>query len=209
LKFSLNNIDSIIFDLGGVLLNLDPQKTFDSFAEITGLSNSELIEHGNDPLFKQFERGEISSQKFRDGLNRLFQLHIENSVIDHAWNAMLLDIPKNRIDMIGGLQVNYKTFVLSNTNEIHSTAFDKIVGEATGGRKIQEYFSKIYYSHKVGMRKPEPEIFEMLIDENKLNRSKTLFIDDTLEHIKSANRLGLQTWHLTNQEELYTVFGNG
>ncbi len=209
MKFSLNTIDAIIFDLGGVVLNLNPQKTFDSFAEITGLSNSELTEYENNPLFQQFERGEISSHKFRDGLNNLFQIKIDNQVIDDAWNAMLLDLPNKRLDLIGSLKKKYKTYVLSNTNEIHIAAFDKIVSQTSGGNKIQDYFLEVYYSHKVGMRKPDAEIFEMVIKKNALIPSKTLFIDDTLEHIQSANQLGLQTWHLTNQEELFTVFGNG
>ncbi len=209
MKFTLNTIDAIIFDLGGVVLNLDPEKTFDVFAQITGLSHSELEKKGENKLFKQFEKGEISSVKFRNGLNDLFSINIENNVIDDAWNAMLLDLPMDRLNMIGSLQKKYKTFVLSNTNEIHIEAFDKTVNQVTGGHRIQEYFAQVYYSHKVGMRKPDTEIFEMVIAKNNLDSSKTLFIDDTLEHIESASKLGLQTWHLTNQEELFTVFGNG
>lgn len=209
MKFSLNTIDAIIFDLGGVVLNLDPEKTVNAFADITGLSQSELVEMGNNEFFKQFERGEISSSQFRNNLNELFNLDIENQVIDNAWNAMLLDIPIERLNLIGSLQNKYKTYVLSNTNEIHIESFNKTVNKVTGGHRIQEYFEDVYYSYMLGMRKPDTEIFELVITKNNLNRSKTLFIDDTLEHINSAKQLGLQTWYLTNQEELFTAFGNG
>lgn len=209
MKFSLNNIDAIIFDLGGVILNLDPQQTFESFASITGFSQQELLVYGKNDIFKQYEKGEITSAAFRIGLGELFEIDIANETIDDAWNAMLLDLPVDRLDMIGRLRSNFKTFVLSNTNEIHIAAFDEIVTKATNGNCIADYFNEVYYSHKVGMRKPDVEIFEMVLGRNSLNKSKTLFIDDTLEHIESAKSLGLQTWHLTNQEELFTVFDNG
>ncbi len=208
-KFALNNIETIIFDLGGVVLNLDPQKTFDAFAAITGLTQKELIEAGEKAAFKQYEKGEISSQDFRLALKNIFNKDIQDQEIDDAWNAMLLDLPKDRLDLIGSLKQKYKTYVLSNTNEIHIAAFDKIVYKTSGGNKIQDYFLEVYYSHKVGMRKPDAEIFEMVIEKNFLHASKTLFIDDTLEHIESAKKVGLQTWHLTNQEELFSIFGNG
>lgn len=209
MKFSLNNIDAIIFDLGGVILNLDPQKTFDSLASITGFSQLELVEYGKNDIFKQYEKGEITSAEFRIGLGKLFKIDVANETIDDAWNAMLLDLPVNRLEMIGRLRSSFKTFVLSNTNEIHIAAIDEIVTNATNGNCIANYFNEVYFSHKVGMRKPETEIFEMVLSRNSLDKSKTLFIDDTLEHIKSAKKLGLQTWHLTNQEELFTAFDNG
>ena len=208
-KFRLNSIEAIIFDLGGVVLNLDPQKTFDAFEKLTGLSQGELVEAIKHPAFNQYEKGEISSDNFRGSLKRAFGFNIKDDLIDKAWNAMLLDLPLNRLEMIGQLRPKLKTFVLSNTNEIHIETFDAIVSEVTSGKKIQEYFDTVYYSHKVRMRKPDAEIFEMVIQKNALDPSTTLFIDDTLEHIESAKKLGLQTWHLINQEELFTAFGNG
>ena len=121
---------------------------------------------------------------------------------------MLLDLPLNRIEMIGALKSHYNTYVLSNTNEIHIEAFDEIVNNATSGKHITDYFHEVYYSHIVKMRKPDAEIFEMVIHNHSLDPSTTLFIDDTLEHIESAQKLGLQTWHLTDQKELLTAFKN-
>jgi len=207
-KLLPNNIDTIIFDLGGVILNLDPKKTIAAFASITDLSAEQLLEHSQKPVFKQYEKGKISSIEFRNGLKKIFDVNVNDSVLDKAWNAMLLDLPLDRLEMIGRLRPKLNTFVLSNTNEIHISAFDKIVAEATSGKKIQKYFDTVYYSHKVGMRKPDAEIFEMVVEKNGLEMSNTLFIDDTLEHIESAKKLGLQTWHLTNQEELFTVLGD-
>jgi len=208
-KLLPNNIDTIIFDLGGVILNLDPQKTIEAFANITGLSAEQLLEHSQEPVFKQYEKGEVSSDEFRNGLKEIFHVNVKDSVLDNAWNAMLLDLPLDRLEMIGRLRPKLKTFVLSNTNEIHIAAFDEIVTQATSGKIIQDYFDTVYYSHKVGMRKPSREIFEMVVNKNGLEKSNTLFIDDTLEHIETAKKIGLHTWHLTNQDELFTVLTNG
>lgn len=208
-KFSSDNVNSIIFDLGGVVLNLNPQNTIDAFIKITDLSQDELLAHRSDDVFISFEKGKISPFEFRLGLRNLFNVDVSDNVLDVAWNAMLLDLPMNRLEMIGNLRSNYKTFVLSNTNEIHIAAFDGIVHKTTGGNHIENYFDKVYYSHKVNMRKPDTEIFEMVINNNSLDPTATLFIDDTLEHIESARLLGLQTWHLTNQEELFSAFDNG
>ncbi len=209
MKFLPAHIKAIIFDLGGVILNLNPQKTLEAFALITGLSSDTLLAYASNDVFRNYEKGKTTSFEFRNGLRKLFQMHISDAELDIAWNAMLLELPLARLEMIGKLQKNYKTYILSNTNEIHIKAFDEIVDEATAGKPINHYFNTVYYSHKVGMRKPNAEIFNMVLIENDLEPSSTLFIDDTLEHIESAKKLGLQTWHLTNQEELFTVFGNG
>ena len=208
MKFILNNINAIIFDLGGVVLNLNPQNTLNHFAKITNFSEQKMQEISEYPLFRLYEKGEISSDEFRSELKTIFGGDIDDSSIDMAWNAMLLDIPIIRLELISSLRPTFKTYVLSNTNEIHISAFDEIVEGVTGGNRIDSYFDNIYYSCKIGMRKPDPEIFELVLKDNNLNRENTLFIDDTLEHIESAKKLGLQTWHLTNQEELFTVFGN-
>lgn len=207
-KLLPKNLEAIIFDLGGVVLNLNPQKTIDAFVLAAGLSPEKVAKAGNNELFKNFEKGVIDTHSFRSELNRLLGTQLQDEEIDMAWNAMLLDLPLDRLLLLSGLRPRYKTFVLSNTNEIHINAFDDIVQKVTGGESIQKYFDNVYYSHQVGMRKPDTEIFEMVLKRNSLHPSKTLFIDDTLEHIESANRLGLHTWHLTNQDELFAVFGN-
>ena len=208
MKLLPKNLEAIIFDLGGVVLNLNPQKTIDAFVLAAGLPSEKVAEAGNNKLFKNFEKGLIDTHSFRSELNRLLGTQLQDEEIDMAWNAMLLDLPLDRLLLLSGLRPRYKTFVLSNTNEIHINAFDDIVQKVTGGESIQKYFDNVYYSHQVGMRKPDTEIFEMVLKRNSLHPSKTLFIDDTLEHIESANRLGLHTWHLTNQDELFAVFGN-
>ncbi|MCS6833926.1 MAG: HAD-IA family hydrolase, partial [Flammeovirgaceae bacterium] len=134
-------------------------------------------------------------QTFRKELKSFLELSIEDHVLDEAWNAMLLDIPAERLQLLGELQKKKKIFLLSNTNAIHKEAFDKKL-QQHGYSTLDVFFEKAYYSHLVGDRKPNASIFERVLQENQLNPQTTLFIDDTYQHIAGAKSVGLQTIHL-------------
>ena len=119
---------------------------------------------------------------------------------------MLLDIPKERIVLIRKLALKYNVFLLSNTNEIHLTHINKYLFDTYGITTINSLFKKAYFSHEIGFRKPNPEIFEFVLNENNLNPSETLFVDDSIEHIQSAKQLGINTKHLV--DETLTHFFN-
>jgi putative hydrolase of the HAD superfamily len=203
----LNDITAIIFDLGGVVIDLDVDESLKMFSEYSGVSNDIILEKfakGN-WAFK-FEKGEISSEKFREKVRSSLNPSLTDKQIDDAWNAMLRDLPKERLEMIGNLSNRYKTFVLSNTNDIHIQKFNSIVDKSTGGKSIDQYFNKVYYSHVVGMRKPDLEVFKYVVNENNLDPAKTLFIDDMKVNIEGAQSIGLKTLHLTNQDYLFELF---
>jgi putative hydrolase of the HAD superfamily len=210
LKFNLNTLKTIIFDIGGVVLNLDIAKSAEAFAQLGKVSPEQVLEsfRGN-PVFPAFERGEISAEVFRNEIRALLNNNLMSSDIDAAWNAMLLDLPTDRLNLISELRNRFQTMVLSNTNEIHFTAFKDIVATTTGGISFENYFDAAYYSHIVGLRKPEKEIFQYVLDEHKLDPAATLFIDDMRANTQMAECLGLQTWHLVDQKELMTVFNYG
>ena len=209
MKLNLNTIKTIIFDLGGVVLNLDIPKSAEAFGRLGNVSTEQVFElFRSNPVFMAFERGEISADVFRDEIRRLLRSDLSNEAIDESWNAMLLDLPKDRITSIGNLRNRFETLVLSNTNQIHASTFDRIVAAATGGDHISNYFNKVYYSHLLGMRKPDAEIFEYVLNQHDLNPASTLFIDDLLANTTAASELGIQVWHLTDQRELLTAFDN-
>ena len=210
LKFNFSTIKTIIFDIGGVVLNLNIPKSAEAFAQLGGVSTEQVFKSfGANPIFPAFERGEISAEDFRNEIRSLLNPDLTDTDIDLAWNAMLLDLPKDRLNVIAQLKDRFQTVVLSNTNEIHFSVFNNIVSETTGGQSFDKYFNAVYYSHLIGMRKPDKEIFEYVLNRHNLEPSSTLFIDDMLSNTDAANRLGLQTWHLTNQEELITTFNHG
>ncbi|MGB0522764.1 MAG: HAD family hydrolase [Flammeovirgaceae bacterium] len=189
---------NIIFDLGGVIINLDYQATTNAFTKLCGRDMSEVYsQKRQDPIFDDIETGKISPHEFREGLKQLFNFEASHDQIDAVWNALLLDIPPSRIDLLKQLKAQKRIFLLSNTNAIHKIAFERILKKATGIPKLDPLFEKAYYSHELNDRKPNVSIFERVIDENALNPAETLFIDDSAQHIIGAKQAGLHAYHLT------------
>ena len=201
----LSKIDAIIFDLGGVIINIDYPQTILAFNALH--SQDQDFPYSQDrqvELFDAFEKGQIPAWEFREGLRQILSLDCSDAALDHAWNAMLMDIPLNRIQLLETLGKHKRLFLLSNTNPIHKLAFDKIFQETCGDRyeHLDQLFEKAYYSHHTGDRKPNHSFFQRVIDEQTLNPATTLFIDDTAAYIESATQLGLQTYHVTNNEAI-------
>jgi putative hydrolase of the HAD superfamily len=123
----------------------------------------------------------------------------------HAWNAMLLDFQIEKLTLLEKLAPKYPLFLLSNTNELHVPVVRQRLAKLTV-KPLEAYFTKVYFSHDLGLRKPNSEIFEFVCRENNLNLSTTLFIDDSIQHIEGAKKCGLQTLHLKPEKELITYF---
>jgi glucose-1-phosphatase len=194
---NFSSIKNIIFDLGGVILNIDYAKSTNALRQYaTADTQVDFSQKAQSELFDLYERGDISSQEFRDGLRREYGLNATDAQLDEAWNSMLLDIPAERIELIRELGKHYRLFLLSNTNAIHMLAFNEIVFKSFQIPSLDELFEKPYYSHLVRKRKPVADVFEHILDENNLQAQETLFIDDSIQHIEGAQKVGLQTLHL-------------
>jgi putative hydrolase of the HAD superfamily len=191
-------IRHIIFDLGGVLLNLDYTASERAF-EALGIKDykERFSQLQQDTFFDDWETGRISREQFIAGLQRTAaDLNLTEDQVLNAWNAMLLDFPLRRLQLLQQLRNHYDLFLLSNTNEVHEEAFNKILMDAHGINNIAHFFDKVYYSHRAGMRKPDKEIFLHILNENGLKPEHTLFIDDSPQHIETAKSLGINTIHL-------------
>jgi len=193
-KIVLHNIRHIILDFGGVLLNIDYARTEKAFRDLGiddfGERYSQLKQT---ELFDQLETGRITAEKFRNVLKEMSGKALSDQQVIEAWNAMLLDLPLRRLQILQQLQLHFDLFLLSNTNAIHEVAFNKILKAQTGFTSMAVFFDKVYFSHHVGIRKPDKEIFELVLHQNKLTPGKTLFIDDSPQHIEAAKALGIQT----------------
>ncbi|NEM99297.1 HAD family hydrolase [Pontibacter burrus] len=193
----LQNIKNIIFDLGGVIINIDYQKSLHELLNYSKTGTAmEFTQKAQSRLFDLYETGESTCQQFRDSLRQEYNLTATDEEIDAAWNAMLLDIPKERIELLQELGKKYRLFLLSNTNAIHLKKFNEIVAESFTIPNLDSLFEQSYYSHLVGKRKPDAAIFELILEQNGLNKAETLFIDDSIQHIESARKVGLHTLHL-------------
>ena len=201
----MKNIKTIIFDLGAVLININYQLTIIEFAKL-GVKNvgSFYSKEVQTNLFNELETGKISADSFLKLLQKETKNARKNEV-RNAWNAMLLTLPKERIELLKKLKQDFPIYLLSNTNSIHISEFRKKIGE----KKYQEFynlFDKVYYSHEIGFRKPNIEAFQLILDENNLNADEVLFIDDSPQHIEGAKNLGIKTYHLKDGEEVTTLF---
>jgi FMN phosphatase YigB (HAD superfamily) len=197
-----NSYSAIIFDLGGVVLNLNYDLTVKAFQELSKENFAALYAQSQqDKIFDLFEIGHITASEFRDYMRSFLGTSFSDEIIDKAWNAMLLDLPLQRIELIAQLKKYYKVYLFSNTNEIHLKAFKTIIAEQHGDSELLEkLFDQAYYSHVVGKRKPNAEAFETVLNQHELVASETLFIDDSIQHIEGAQKLGLQTIHLVNRD---------
>ncbi|TAH41196.1 MAG: HAD family phosphatase [Bacteroidetes bacterium] len=194
-------IRSIIFDLGGVLFDINYQNIIDSFKKLgLGDFDAKYTQLKQDHLFDELETGNISASEFRNRIREIAGKDLNDDEINNAWNSILIGFPKKNIDLLVGLKDSYRIFLLSNTNEIHEKAYKAMLRNQYGNEVLDELFEKIYLSHRVHLRKPNKEIFQLVIDENNLNVEETLFIDDSPQHIEGAKQVGLQAILLKNDK---------
>ncbi len=186
----MRNLKNIIFDLGGVILNIDAQLTFDAFKEL-GLNGSFQEKKEAMDFFFNLEKGHSTPGAFRNFIRQLIGSPVSDEEIDAAWTAMLLDIPAERISYLEDLRNNFRIFLLSNTNEIHRLKFHKTF-EENFGYPLDQLFERNYYSHEMGLRKPDREIFKQVLEQNRLIASETLFIDDSEENVIAAKSVGIR-----------------
>ena len=199
----MTEIKSIIFDLGGVILNLNYSKTEDEFKKIGVLNFKEFYSQKKQTLlFDDFEKGKINPKEFISFLKEAENLKIKEIDFINAWNAMLLEIPIEKLQFINGLKKDYKIFLLSNTNEIHIKKFEKDLKKNNMLEQFYKCFDKIYYSSRMGKRKPEKNCFNQVLEENGLIAENTLFIDDSIQHIEGAEKAGIKTFHLEKNKSI-------
>jgi HAD superfamily hydrolase (TIGR01509 family) len=199
----MKHIKNIIFDLGGVLLNIDPSKTNTAFEKL-GVKNfkDNYSLHKADALFDNLEMGKVSEEEFYNSIRQTSGIVLTDEQIRDAWNALLLDFRIPSLEWIEKNKKKYHFFLLSNTNHIHHTAFKKHFTIQTGRQNFDHYFTKAYYSHHTGFRKPNKEIFEFALQDAGITAAETIFIDDLFKNIKAAASLGIHTHHLQANEQI-------
>lgn len=195
-------IDTLILDLGGVLIDVDYAGSARAFHALGHPDFEGLYTKAKQSdLFDRFETGELSSAGFRDAVRELLGNSLSDADIDNSWNAMLGSIPQERIDLVHRLKERYPVLLLSNTNAIHVPAFEAIVARENGINDFKGLFHGAYYSCEVGMRKPNADIFHHVIAMHNADPARTLFIDDSPQHVEGARMAGLLAEHLDLEKE--------
>ncbi|WP_299064129.1 HAD family phosphatase [uncultured Polaribacter sp.] len=195
-------IRNIIFDFGDIFINLDKPATIREMAKL-GVSeiSDEMI-----AVYHQYEKGLISTEQFVHFYHDTFK--IDKNDLIFAWNAVLLDFPKKRLEFLKQLAASkkYRLFLLSNTNDLHIKSIQNSLGNQFYNQ-FKSCFEQFYLSHEIHFRKPDSEIYEFVINQNNLKASETLFVDDLKENTVAANTLGIKTWNLIpGKEDVTTLF---
>ncbi|HRZ98315.1 MAG TPA: HAD family phosphatase [Paludibacter sp.] len=194
------NISTLIFDFGGVIVNLDLPQCIQNLKNL-GLGDVEkyLSNFGQSGFFLKWESGELTIEEFRTEIRKLTSNELTDKQIDDAWCSFLTDIPVEKIEVLKLLRNKYKLLLLSNTNPLHIQV--SAAGEfAKYGGTMNDFFDKCYLSYEMGLIKPNANIFEALLKDAGVRAEECLFIDDGPKNIETASKLGFQT-RLVKQED--------
>jgi haloacid dehalogenase superfamily, subfamily IA, variant 3 with third motif having DD or ED len=199
----MQNIDTLLFDFGGVIVNVDYTLMIRAFAQYN-IKNFDHIytQDGQVELIDLFEEGKISMQEFHDGIRDLLSTPLTDKQIDDAWFSMILDLPKERIDLLGELKKKYKLYLFSNTNELHIERLKRMYHQQFGFDIFKDLFIKAYFSNEIHQKKPNPCAFQWVINDSGINPATTLFIEDSPQHIEGAKQVGLNTYWLTKGQTI-------
>jgi glucose-1-phosphatase len=198
-EIELQKIKNIIFDLGGVIIEIHYKATIEAFKKL-GFNDFENIYSmiKGTHLFDMLETGKIPPQAFRNEL-RKFDNRLSDPNIDKAWNTMIGEMPSAHLPLLRNLRKTYKTYILSNTNTIHIAYFTAYLERRFGYNPLSDMFDKVYFSHEIGERKPDRQAYEAVLNDAGLKPNETLFIDDLQMNIEGAKKVGLLAYHLDNE----------
>ncbi len=203
----MENITNLIFDLGNVILNIDTKLSEIAFAKY-GMNDFEKLYTlaSQNELFDRLEVGSISENEFYDEFRKATGCKLDNKILEQCWNALIMDFPAARIEMLKNLKQEgkYRTFILSNTNIIHYRFYTALLKQTYGINGLESLVEHAYFSHEIGLKKPNRDIFDYVVEHSHIKPAETIFIDDNEANIKAANILGFNTIFLkdNNMEDL-------
>lgn len=201
------SIKNIIFDYGNVIINLNIDAVFRAFEQIGAVKFTEDWEKiMAAKIFKQFEQGILSPTEFRVELRKSMGKVVTDQEIDWAWNQILGEMPVARIELLKNIRSNYRTFILSNSNEIHFDHYSNVLKKFHHLDKFDQLVEKAYFSFQEKLIKPDKNFYLLVLTKHLLNPRETLFIDDLKENVQTATLLGLNTIHLTPDIDICDLF---
>lgn len=199
-------IKTIIFDLGGVIIDIDYSQTIDKFRQIRRNIIKDILSLDEvEKINNQYETGEISDAEFRFLLQEYLKISVNDDIFDDAWNALLVGFNDDSVTLVKELQKGYKVCLLSNTNKIHYEYINKMIRSAGIAENLKDLFDITFLSYELGMKKPDRKIFEHVIGILDVKPAEILFIDDLKMNVDIAGEVGIQTIHITDNKEIINV----
>lgn len=204
--YKISDFQTLLFDLGGVIINLNYQATIDAFEKLGAQDfAAHFSKATQSSFFADFEKGRKGKSDFIAFIQSFLPNATHQEILD-AWNVMLLDIPKERLELLAHLKKQLPLYMLSNNNEVHYDYMNNYLEKDFGLPNLNQYFNKIYVSHEIDARKPDANAWEHVIKDSGIKPSTTLFIDDSPQHIETAKSLGFHTHQLTAGEDILELF---
>jgi glucose-1-phosphatase len=202
------SIKNLIFDLGGVILDLSVDTTVHSFAKLSGVDPDKAREiFVSSSGFEIYEKGGMSDDDFRQFVRDVYKVNVSDEQVDTCWNAMLLGFPTRKLELLENLKTKYNVYLLSNTNSIHLDHINNILlPRVNHHSSLDDFFHRAYYSHRMKKRKPDAEIFEQVLQEGNFRPEETLFLDDNQANVEGASKLGIKIVHVVNPDMIYEYF---
>ena len=206
-------IKNIVFDLGGVIMTIDQEEAVRRFKEL-GLANAErhLDPYTQTGIFGDIEEGKITAEDFRIKLSRMIGKELSFNECKYAWLGYRKEIPQRNLEILKRLRSdNYRLILLSNTNPfMMSWAMTK---DFDGGyASLEDYFDAIYLSFRIGVMKPNPKFFQVVLDNEDILPEESLFVDDGSRDVEAASKLGFNIMCPVNREDwtddLYSLINN-
>lgn len=200
-------IKNLLLDMGGVILDVSYQRVIETFKSY-GIENFDKVytQAKQVEIIDLFEEGKCSAEEFRDGVRKLVGKELSDEQIDKAWFSMILEIPRDVIQLLGVLKLKYRLFLFSNTNVLHIEYLKKEFERQLGFDLFNCVFDKVFFSNEIHHRKPHPESFKYVLEQAGIEAEETLFIDDSKQHLEGASKVGLNTYWLTNGETLIDLY---
>ena len=199
------NIKNILFDLGGVILDINVQATLKRFYELGFPAEMmEILNSMTTDIYFNYGTGKLTTEQFRNQIRKAAGVEMTDQAFDEAWNAMLVRFPEERVKLLKVLSKRYNLYMLSNTSALHVKVFEQMYLE-TSGESMQKVFKKLYYSHEIGWHKPDSEAWKYVIKDAAIKPQETLFLDDSIHNIKAAQELGFQAIHIHERTSLMNL----
>lgn len=191
---------NIIFDWGGVLIDLNTEGCMRAFEQL-GADVKHLLTGTNElGVFSAYESGTLDTPGFHEAIRQMIGPPVSDEEIDKAWNTQLKSIPEEKLELLLRLKARYNLYLLSNTNELHWRC--GIRSFQYKGHEVQDYFKQIFLSYKMHLAKPNPQIFLTALKEARLKAEETLFVDDAPANCEAAASVGIRTFHYVPGDEL-------
>ena len=202
------NYKMLLFDIGGVIIDIDPSITENKFKELSNSSDDKFngldyryktVSSDLTTLFINYEQGFITDSEFRDGIRHIGSIDIPDKDIDNIWNLVIVKLNKSLLDIILTLKNKYSIMILSNTNNIHRIYFDSLC-KRIYNKTFDHLFDHVFYSYEMGCRKPDKVIYENVIDSSGFKPNEIIFFDDMKENLTECEKLGMNTCHVIDKK---------